>query len=390
MTIAATGAVLPFAAFLIALGVATLWLGYDPLRWKMLRWPVAGVADVTVLTLAMRASTDGGSDRPLAVIAVQLLLLTGYLASVVTRTLIRGRDVIAFELVQTFAALGVGFGGAVFVASITGGGRGVLAAISLVVGVGCYGVAFAFVARRQGLRHNFYYYTSLAIVLVLVSTRMVLPDAAAAVTLAALGLLSAWMAWRVGHIALTLHAAGYIAAAANAAGLLSAAIYALLAPASAEWPAFTPVSLVVLGATLLCWVIPMSPRAESWGVFSRLPRLFITVVLAWTLCGWIVAFLTPLLARTSEPVVDPGVVATLRTTVVGVAALVLAQFGRMPRFKESAQLVYPVLVAGGIKLVAEDLRYSRPATLFVALALYGSALILAPRLMRGSSPRIGG
>jgi len=30
-----------------------------------------------------------------------------------------------------------------------------------------------------------------------------------------------------------------------------------------------------------------------------------------------------------------------------------------------------VLVAGGLKLLAEDLRYSRASTLFVALALYG-------------------
>jgi hypothetical protein len=41
-----------------------------------------------------------------------------------------------------------------------------------------------------------------------------------------------------------------------------------------------------------------------------------------------------------------------------------------------------VLVAGGLKLVIEDFRLSRPATLFIALALYGVALIAAPRLAR--------
>jgi hypothetical protein len=51
------------------------------------------------------------------------------------------------------------------------------------------------------------------------------------------------------------------------------------------------------------------------------------------------------------------------------------------RALELGWLLYPVLVAGGLKLLAEDLRYSRGSTLFVALALTG-ALIVAPRLAR--------
>jgi hypothetical protein len=33
-------------------------------------------------------------------------------------------------------------------------------------------------------------------------------------------------------------------------------------------------------------------------------------------------------------------------------------------------------------MLAQDFKYSRPATLFIALALYGIALIIAPRLRR--------
>jgi len=36
----------------------------------------------------------------------------------------------------------------------------------------------------------------------------------------------------------------------------------------------------------------------------------------------------------------------------------------------------------GLKMVVQDFRDSRPATLFIALALYGIALIVAPRLRR--------
>jgi len=42
----------------------------------------------------------------------------------------------------------------------------------------------------------------------------------------------------------------------------------------------------------------------------------------------------------------------------------------------------PLLVVVGLKMVAQDFKYSRPATLFIALALYGVALIVAPRLRR--------
>ena len=37
---------------------------------------------------------------------------------------------------------------------------------------------------------------------------------------------------------------------------------------------------------------------------------------------------------------------------------------------------------GGVKLAVEDLPHSKPATLFVALAFYGAALIAASRLNR--------
>ena len=50
-------------------------------------------------------------------------------------------------------------------------------------------------------------------------------------------------------------------------------------------------------------------------------------------------------------------------------------------------VAHPVLIAGGLKVLAEDLPHSRAATLFIALALYGGALILAPRLAQSGAPR---
>lgn len=44
-----------------------------------------------------------------------------------------------------------------------------------------------------------------------------------------------------------------------------------------------------------------------------------------------------------------------------------------------------VLSIIGLKMAAQDFRYSRPGTLFIALAPYGIALIAAPRLRRNRS-----
>ena len=72
----------------------------------------------------------------------------------------------------------------------------------------------------------------------------------------------------------------------------------------------------------------------------------------------------------------------MTTVVLAVSAVVVAAFWRTTPCVEFRWLVYPVLVAGGLKLVVDDFMHSTPATLFVALAVYGVALILAPRLLR--------
>jgi hypothetical protein len=44
--------------------------------------------------------------------------------------------------------------------------------------------------------------------------------------------------------------------------------------------------------------------------------------------------------------------------------------------------MYPILALTGLKLLLADLPQGRPATLFLALALYGFVLIVGPRLAR--------
>jgi hypothetical protein len=50
--------------------------------------------------------------------------------------------------------------------------------------------------------------------------------------------------------------------------------------------------------------------------------------------------------------------------------------------------VFPLVAWGGVKLLLQDLREGRPATLVMSLALYGAVLVVAPRLMKSAPGRV--
>jgi hypothetical protein len=381
IVLARTGVVVPHAFFLILFGVAALWMGYS-LDWLLVRWPVAVVADVVAVGVTLRALAPEPRETPTVALAVQVSLIGAYLASIAIRTLVRGRNVIPFEVVQTAAALLVGLGGALSVTRATASGANALGVASVVIGVACYGVAFAFIERQQNRGRNVYFYTSLAIVLVLVGVNVLLPGAAETGVLAALAVVcsAAWS--HVGRLFLLIHAAVYLLAAAIVSGAVGYDIREVLAGAGPPWPQPDSAMLVVFAsAALSAWLAAREP-ANDGSTWARAPRFVIVLVLVLSAGGTLVGYLAPALGRQSDGSMDVGVLATIRTGVLAIAALVVAWIGRHARFREWDWLVYPLLVGIGVKMAAQDFMHSRPATLFVALALYGAALIMAPRLRR--------
>jgi hypothetical protein len=85
---------------------------------------------------------------------------------------------------------------------------------------------------------------------------------------------------------------------------------------------------------------------------------------------------------------DNGAAAVAGTAVLAGLAILLALGARGGALPELGWLVYPLVAAGGVKLVFEDLREGRPATLVASLALYGLVLTLAPRLMKARSAHV--
>lgn len=383
--VATLGQAVPLSAFLVLVGVATLWLGYER-DWYWLRWPAAIVANLVIVGVATRAVHQPPLERPGDVIALQVFLLAAYLASFAVRTLWRGRNVIPFEVVQTAAAVVVGLGGAIVVARASGTGEAALGLASVLLGAGGYAVAFAFVGRRQGLGTNFYFYATLALVLSLTGLGGLLSGSALALALGALSAVTAWLGHRLSRLALTVHAAVYATGAGLVSGLLATAGAALVGAPGQAWITPGPVAWAVLGILLACLAIPRPAQFEAAAWVAGVPRLVLALLAVVSAGGALVSVVAPIVAGMPP---DAGVLATVRTAVLAGAAVLVAFLAKYDATRELGWLLYPVLLAGGLKLLTEDFRYSRPATLFIALALYGAALVAAPRVAKraaGAAP----
>src|SRR4029078_6925900 len=100
--------------------------------------------------------------------------------------------------------------------------------------------------------------------------------------------------------------------------------------------------------------------------------------LTWGAGGALLYVLVPLIAGRPGAGVDAGLLAAIRMAVLAGSALLLGWVARWERLHEAAWLVYPLLLAAGVKLLLEDFPHGRPLTLFVALALCGVAPLLPP------------
>jgi hypothetical protein len=372
--VVATDSVLAYACITIALGIVTLWLGYV-CDWFFLRWPVAFVADLMVVGATVRVLSGHADESAVRVTLLALLLPAGYLVNIIVRTVVRGRDVIPFEIVQTIAALAVGLGCASALARHNIVGIDLVGWGTFALGASCYAVAFLFVAQRQGWRANVYFYTSIGLLLVLVSTTLLIADPTLAYAGLAVG--AATVAAQSPALLLMLHAVMYMLAAAAASTVLPVAAARWIG-SPGTWTPMTASIFVVTVAAGISLVI--ATRAKPT-MAVRVERFAILVLFVWSAGGWLVD-LAAIPTAGAPAAFDAGVVATIRTAVIALAAVLAAAVARSDAGREAGWLVYPLLVAGGLKLIVDDVPHSRPATLFIALAVYGIALIAAPRLVR--------
>jgi hypothetical protein len=376
-----------FTALLLLLGFATLWLGYG-CGWVALAGFVALVANVLVLLLSLvPGSAARAGVTPIigaaSLLTLQFGLVALYFGSFAWRTLRRARDLRELEILQSIAVFAIGLGGSMALVRVTGSYGTLVGIVTLGLAGFCYTASFMFMDRQLGSRRNFLFYSTVALVLTVVALQALLAGNARALTFALVSLAVAWIGSWKERATLSGHGAFFAVAAAVAAGLPQAAFRAFFGADPTSAASGNATMLVVIGVTMLnCW-FDVAKHGRTWGRLSVVPKLVVLLVLFTSLGGLAVrALALGLGGQEGATPPDPAITAAVRTGVLALAALVLAGLSRWRRCLEAAWLVYPALILGGVKLLLEDLRQGRPATVFASLVLYGCALILAPRVAR--------
>lgn len=384
----ATRSAVLYTAWLTALGVVTLWIAYSR-RWVALPWLVAACTDVAVLrvVLAGVAAAERGTQlvgvAPAAARAVAGALPIAYLGSIALRTLWKRRDVGPFEITQSVVALVLGVGGAAAITRAQGQDPRLLGAGALTAALVAYAVAFLFVRRQLGRGRVFFFYGTLALALAIGGAALAGEAATRTATWSLLGVASAILGARFDRVSLRAHAALYAAAAAVSSGLLAGATAAIAhgAPIRPEqtWAAVALAGAAAAYATLIARRSDRRPPGHA-----RAPRLVLAAI---TVAGGVGAVSS--LTTGAFPSAGGGPVAVeafaVRTLVLAAAAIALAWTARRTGLAELGRMAWLLLAAGGAKLLLQDLKEGGSASLFLAFACYGAALVVAPRLLRPPS-----
>ncbi len=360
---------------LVTLGSVTYWVSDAPAR-GWLRWPMAIAAGLSVMALTSRALAAPPREPMLLTLVAQMWLLATMQGSLAVRFVLLQRPARVFDMLQAASGLLIGIGGAVLVTRQAGAGVTLVGAVAALFAAGAYLAAYLRLVDRPRLFSS--YYTALTFgVLALVAALFILLEGPTLVVIALALAVAALVAPAHVRLALVPHAAWLTIVALSASGAVSLAWTAWVGTPDA-WPAVPRVAALTTGVGLLMVLWPR--LTPDGGVASEVARasLLVCAALVVTVIGAaVVALVAPAFAGTPP---DAGVLASVRTGVVAALALALGFAARSPRTALLASLVYPVLAAGGVRLVLDDFRHSEPSTMFIALALYGAALAFAPRI----------
>ena len=363
-------------AVLVALGLAAVWLAgrHD---WEFLRWLTAVGADVGVLRLTAMATVPGGPhgiDAPHGplVAVLQGVLLIGYAGSSFVRAL-RGRNPIrVFDYLQTAVAWAIGWGGAVQLARANDSGIRGLAVFALLVGFAAYAGAFGVVDRRYGRNKSFLFLSSLGLALVLLGLLGSIGPASA-VVLAVLALIAAAAGSHWDRVTLRAHAALFLAAAWISSGVAAEVAGDLSGRAGFNAVPDAVAIIVALLTVITTLVVLLARRLKTSGWVQRLPLTALLVMSGIVVAATLVSVAAMVVPSST---LWMGTVALSALTIV--AAVLASRWG----IREAGWVVYPLLALTGLRVVLTDLASGRTVVFVIALAAYGSAMILSTRLLR--------
>jgi len=380
----ATSRVLPFSLCLLALALGSLCFGYSTGR-VLLGWLLASLIDLWVLALTLLKVTgihlafvetlEAGE-----LMALLLAFMIAYLSSFAARTLLQRREVSLPGMVQVICSVLLGLGGAILVGHTQGAGTFSLGLLSIILAAACYLVSFLLIDRREGARRTFALYTSLALLFALVGCSSLFSGQTLAGSLTVAALVLAWIGSARQRFTLSLHAALYLSAAAVAASLPQAFCSAFIGSAPELAGEAPLVLLILLLITVPCAAFKVATHGRTWRRLTGVPTLLTLLVGLLSLGVLAVVHGHLLLAGMVESESEAVALAALRITVLSLSAVGLTLLGRVPRLASARMLVLPVLLLGAVKILVEDIPMGDPLGLFLALGVYGGALVFVPRL----------
>jgi hypothetical protein len=372
----ATHDVLPFT-FLFLAAAEAVEVSACLEHWLSERWVAAAAADLSVLLATWLVTNERGLPEAYApiphtwLLAAQVALLAIYLSSTIVRTLFCGFTFTTFEMMQCAAAFAIGVSGGLRLSNADHRAAPAMALLMLCCAAACYVVSFLLLERRGSHGRNFYTYSTFGLLLALAGSRILLSGNAAVVVWAALALgCFAVGAFRENRM-LQFHGGAYLLLALAWAGTFQQAASLLFG--SSQWPIHQP-AVLWLGAAMAAFGYALSRRAV-------MPfRLALAAVFC-TLAGGILAgLLTGAYHWWFGASATHAYCATLRTAVLAGSSVALAWCGSRWSRPELSRLIYPAMLLGAYRLVAEDLHQDRKVALFFSLLVYGAALILLPKL----------
>jgi hypothetical protein len=370
------------SAFLLAFGIAVLWVVYWR-QWLALQWfagfgAIAGVAVLVVLGDSEQWQLD-----PRTAAWFGTVLLIAFLVSFAIRSHVKGRELGTFEMVQALTTAAVTYWAT---AAAVGAGVGSIAfagAFGMLLGAVAYALAFTPQTRERRGR-NFFAWLTLGMVFVIAGSALLLEGDQAAVLWSVMAIVTAWLSGRTGRVALSLQCTILLLAAAFGSGILATGLTALVSDASSGWPALNAWHVGVALTTVACLFIPVAQHSERWGTLAGLPQLIVLALSVWEVGGLMVVVFAPVIAATTGDEPNLAALASLRTAILSAASVTLALSSRFRRWPEARWLVYPLLILVAVKLFVEDFPNGQPASLFVALFFVGSALLAVARLLKGA------
>ena len=347
-------------------------------RWPLLRPVVAAAADFAALMMVIILGNPRGVPeeyQPVPgtlLIALVAALFLIYAASLAIRSLILRLRVTVFEAAQL--AVTVVLMGWALVRISDGIGMLALGISCLSAGTTCYFVAFG-ILERHPERPNFHFYSVCAVAFVMAGSFFTLPSLPLVIWLCSAAFTTVGLGVQMRSPTLDLHGIAYLTGAVYASGLLA---YADRALAGSYPPSPGALSILTAVATLICAAMVSRYAGEHWG--ERLLRLLPAILAVYAVAALAVTALVWLFARGAPPPLPQ--LAVVRTSVTCAAALLLAFVGARWKHVELVWMAYAAAVLGSLKLVFEDLRIGSTQSLAASLLIYGTVLILIPRLVR--------